>query len=419
MIPHPARRRTICGLTAAAAASATILGLAAPAAAQPAPAPDFGGRAFGSTAHLGTQAHSDETALIPMCTRRVGVTRADRSAAVHLPGVGRIGAVTTHLATASPGNATRVTARTHTGRTSLFGSLHANALSTAARATRRNGHTRLTGATTLFDASLAGTTLPKHPTPNQKMAIPGIGTAVLNAQHRSHRFATPRITVTAMRIVVRRNNSLGLPAGVIVVGHSAAGLHRPTYRPVSGTAYGTQVRAAGDAVRSGRTAPVYLPCGGSAGDTATRNATARSTARNTVREGAVTSQATSTDAADRTVVTTLNAITRINLLGGVVRARSIRTRAHVARSSSHLARSSRGTNVQALRINGTSHPAPTKPNTSMHIPGVGTLWLHRVIRIPGGLRVYAMQLVLGRATHGLAKGTVITVGAAVARVRRR
>ena len=418
MVPHFLRRSSVCGLTAVAAASATILASAAPAGAAVAPHPDFGGRAFGSTAHLGTQAHSDETALVPICTRRVGVTRADRSAAVHLPGVGRIGAVTTHLATRSPGNAAQVTARTHTGRTSLFGSLRANALSTTARATRRNGHTRLLGVTTLFDASIAGTPLPKHPTPNQKMAIPGIGTAVLNVQHRSHRFATPRITVTAMRIIVRGGNSLGLPSGVIVVGHSAAGLHRPTYRPVSGTAYGTQVQAAGDAVRSGRTAPVYLPCGGSAGETVTQNATAHSTARNTVREGAVTSQATSTDAADRTAVTTLNEITRINLLGGVVQARSIRASAHAARSGGRLARSSRGTNVQALRINGTSHPAPTKPDTSMHIPGIGTLWLHRVVRVPGGLRVYAMQLVLGRATHGLAKGTVITVGAAVARVRR-
>ena len=178
------------------------------------------------------------------------------------------------------------------------------------------------------------------------------------------------------------------------------------------------MQAAGDAVRSGRTAPVYLPCGGSAGHTVTQNGTARSTARNTVREGAVTSQAISRDAAGRTAVTTLNKIARINLLGGAVQARSISARAHVVRSGTGLARSSRGTNVQALRINGTSHPAPSKANTSLPVPGVGTLWLHRVVRVPGGLRVYAMQLVLGQASHGLAKGTVVTVGAAVARVRR-
>ena len=193
-----------------------------PAGAQVAPHPDFGGRAFGSTAHLGNQVRSGQTALVPICTRRVGVTRADRSAAVHLPGAGRIGAVTTHLATRAPGNATQVTARTHTGRTSLFKSVRANSLSTVARATRRNGRTQLTGATTLFNASIAGTPLPKRPTPNQKMAIPGVGTAVLNAQHRSNRFATPRITVTAMRLIVSGGNNLGLPPGVIVVGHSAA-----------------------------------------------------------------------------------------------------------------------------------------------------------------------------------------------------
>lgn len=409
----------LVAVTAAGAAVTVALSMDAGAAgAATSTRSAMGGQAFGSTVRLGTLARSDKTAYVPLCTTRFGVTRKDHSAAVHLPGVGRIGAVTTRMASRRTSVGPRSTAQSRTAATTLFaGVVQATVLTSRAVAERSDGRTRLTGATTVVGLTIAGHAV-SNPVPNKTMTVPGIGTAIINQQTRSRRFGNPTIAVTALRIRVAKNNSNGLPAGQLVIGHSVASLHQPTHHQVRGAAWGTTVQV-GKAVKSGRTAPVYLPCGGTSGQTRTRNATAAVLLPHALRSGDVSSQATSTDTARRTGATTRSHIARVSLVGGKVRARGITAQATAARlAGGQLERSARDTNILSLDVNGQNHPISRKPNTKYRLPGIGTLWIHRVIPSRNGLRVVALELILGRSMNGLQRGAVITAGTAEAAVLR-
>jgi hypothetical protein len=406
-------------VTAAGAAAAVVVSMGVGSAgAAPSTHSAMGGQAFGSTVRLGALARSDKTAYLPMCTTKFGVTRRDHTAAVNLPGVGTIGAVTTRMASRRTAHGPRSTGQSHTAATTLFdGAIHATVLATRAVAARSGGVTHLRGSTTVVGLNIAGHAV-SNPVPNKAMTVPGLGTVIINQQTRSRRFGDPSISVTALRITIGQNNSMGLPAGQLVIGHSVASLHRPTHHQVTGAAWGTTIRV-GKVVKSGRTAPVYLPCGGTNGQTRTRNATAAVLLPSVLRTGEVYSHATSSDTAARTNATTRDHIARVSLLGGKIRARGINARASATRlDSGRLIRSSQSTDVLELDVNGQNHPVSSKPNTKYRLPGLGTLWIHRVIRTRTGLRVYALQLVLGRSINGLQKGAVITAAAAQAGVLR-
>lgn len=418
----PVLTRSRAGIVAPAAACAAGVVAAVVAAGSPAAAAAvtthsaMGGQAFGSTVRLGSLARSGKTAYVPLCTTKQGTSRKDHTAGLSLPGVGKIGAVTTSMTTAPRGAAPRTTAMTHTAATNLFaGAIHANAIGTKAQAARSGSTTKLTGGSTFVGLRIAGHAVP-NPVPNRTFTLPGIGSVVVNQQTRSRKFGDAKITITALHVTIGAHNTSGLPAGQLIIGRSIAALHRPTHRQVTGVAYGSEVRV-GKVVKSGRTAPVYLPCGGSNGATLTRNATAGVLLPSVLRTGEVASHARSFDTARRTGATLRSHIARISLFGGALRLRAINARATaVRRSDGTLVRSSQDTSVGNLLVNGTNHPLSNKPNTKYRLPGFGTLWLHRVIRTKNGLRVYAAQLVLGRTINGLQKGAVITLGAAQAGV---
>jgi hypothetical protein len=284
-----------------------------------------------------------------------------------------------------------------------------------ARATSAPKGNRLIGTTTLTDVRIAGHAAPQHPTADQKMALPGVGSVVLNHQRRSRGYGTERITVTALTVNVQGNNSLGLPAGKMLISRATATLHRPTHRQASGNAYGSRI-VSGDQVKSGKTAPIYLPCGGSNGGTRRNNSGA--TSSQALQGAATHTTARSTDSAQRTMALVTSTISGANLLGGVIKADTIVAHARATRSGTTLSRSSSGTSIGDLTINGQRQSGTQPVNTKHAIPGIGTLWIHRVIKTPSGLQVYALQLILSRAQDGLSKGSVITLGAAKAQVAK-
>ena len=207
----------------------------------------------------------------------------------------------------------------------------------------------------------------------------------------SRAFGTYRLTVVAARITIANGNSLGLPGGSIAISSARSALHASAVRAGSGFAYGTRVQS-GHTVRSGRTAPSYLPCGGTNGAT-TRNSSAAFVARG-LRTAAVHTSSRSTDAAAATAVVTRSAISNLNLLGGAITASTIVSQATAKRTGSTLSRSSSGTTMSGLTINGRAQSANQPANSVRSIPGLGTLYLHRVVNSPTGVHVYALQLVL-------------------------
>lgn len=410
-------KRTVLagGAAVAAVALAVTMDGTAAGAATAAKRPAFGGSAYGSAANLGSVVRSGKTAYVPLCTTATGASNANKTAAVHLPGVGTIGAVTTRVSSAKAGGTVSSVTTTSTAGTSLLGGLvHARAITTRARVSLRGTTYHRVGSSTLVGLTIAGHAVNNRPKVNTTITIPGIGRVILNKQATSTSQGQHTLTVVALQVVLKAGNVSAIPAGNIVVGHAFASLHAPTHHLAYGSAYGTKIQV-GSTLASGATAPVYLPCGGSSGVTNTNNIAA-ARLPGVLSAGAVTSSARSSDTTTTTSAATASHIASVNLLGGAVKVRAITTQARATRHGSHLSLSSTGTKLVGLTVNGRALSVPA-PNTGRNIPGLGTLYFDRVSKTRTGIRVYALQLVLSESVGSVARGTVITIGAASAGVR--
>lgn len=407
-----ARSSVAVAATAVCAATLSIGALAAGATSATAATPTyraFGGGAYGSTASVGA-VRSGATASVPLCTTAIGVSTSDKTAAVTLPRIGTIGAVSTNVrSTGTIGATVASIASTSTASTTLLGGMvGASAISTRSTVSHSAVGYATKGSSTFTGLRIGGTLIATHPRIDQTVTLPGVGKVVLNHQSRDSRYGALSLTVTAMRVNLIAGNSLGLPAGSIVVGHAQASLHLPTRHLAYGNAYGTTAQV-GTAVTSGRTAPVYLPCGGSNGVTQT-NTTASAAQPGVFAVGLVSSSSRSADTATSTTARTHSHISNVSLLGGAVKLTGVTAQSTATRTSSGISLTSAGTTVTGLTIRGQARSVTVRPNTKISIAGIGTLYLDRVILTGQSIRVHAVELTLTQAYGKAANGTVITIG---------
>lgn len=403
----PARPLLLCATAIAVVAAAVPAANASSA---------FGGAAYGSKAHLGSYAKSGKSAFVTLCTSRSGVVHRDSTAKARVPHLGTIGAVHTKIwSTRSHGTAAAHSAATTASTALLMRNLTAATISAKATVSRKDGKYRMSGSTTLVGLKVFGKSVPVHPKRNQRLALPGIGSLIFNHQQRSTRLGVTRISVTAVTLQLAGNNTLGLPAGSVLLSRATATMHKPVHRQMHGVAYGTSVNV-GSAVVSGKTSPTYLPCGGSDGQTIT-NRTAGVHVKG-LRIGATRTSARSADSGKRSRADFTAQVAGLHLLGNEITASALRAHVSVARGHSGLTRGSHGTEVLGLRINGKKFDGTRPANTKYAIPGLGTLWIHRVVKTKNGAKVYALELDLNTAQSGFAKGTVIRVAGASAVVRK-
>lgn len=415
------RRVTVAAATLALAIAGAV---AIPTAASAATYTTYGASAYGSTVALGSTYRSGETALVPMCTTHPGYARSVHTAAVNLPDTGatliHIGAVTTNVHSSTSGGTVKSHSDTSTAGADITGLLGATVITSSATETRTGSTYTPTGRVTFAGLTVAGLSLPTNfsPTQDQKFTLAGVGTLLFNHRSLSTSFGAHKLTVTALRIDLTVGNLLGLPTGTIVIGNSSAALHTPTHHLPYGSASGTLLQV-GSTVRSGPTAPVYLPCGGTSGATH-YNTTSSINVPGALQIGAVHTYARSTDSATATAAYTRSTIASAILLGGIVPLSAITTEARAIRKPhGPMFFSSAGTTIGKLKINGHYQSGAVPSNTKVTIPGVGTLYLHRVLRSSTGVHVIALELVLSQAVSGQKKGTVLIVGSARAGVYSR
>lgn len=402
----PARPLLLCATALAVVATAVPAANASSA---------FGGTAYGSKAHLGSYAQSGRSALVTFCTSRPGVVHRDSTAKARIPHLGTIGAVHTKIwSTRSHGTSAARSSATTGSTALLMRNLTATTISAKATVSRHDGKYRSSGSTTLVGLKVFGKSVAVHPKRNQRLALPGIGALIFNHQQRSTHLGVTRIIVTAVTLRLGRHNTLGLPGGNVVLSRATASMHKAVRRQARGIAYATSANL-GSTVVSGKTAPSYLPCGGSDGKTIT-NRTAGVKLKG-LRSGATRTSAHSADSAKRSRADFTARLAGLHLLGNTITASALRARVSVVRGGHGLSRSSRGTKVLGLRINGKKVDGTRPANTKYAIPGLGTLWIHRVVKTRNGAQVYALELDLNTAQSGFAKGTVIRVAGASAAVR--
>ena len=329
-----------------------------------------------------------------------------------IPDVGTIGAVSTSVGSTVHGTNPESVANSQTSATDLFGGLvHADAIKATSQIQFTGTGSPAAGNTTLVNATVAGVAIAYHPSRNQTIALPGVGTIVLNHQSGGQTDLLHSWNVTAMTITITAGNRLGVPPGVIVISSATAALHEPLYRRPYGDAYGTTVNLGNGNVYSEQTAFVSLPCGGGDGRLMTNNVAAVSKP-SVLSTGVVVASATSSDTASVTTANTHAHIANVSLAGGAVTATTVTATANASRNSSGITFPGLGATFVDLVINGVPFSGTPPPNTTMTIPLVGTLKLNVITTTPTGVQVYAMQLVSSVPLGALAPGAKITVAAA-------
>jgi hypothetical protein len=131
----------------------------------------------------------------------------------------------------------------------------------------------------------------------------------------------------------------------------------------------------------------------------------RNTARGTVNASTAKAETTST-------------VDRANVLNRLVQANVIKADAHASSNGNAFTSSDAGSNFGTLSVSGFPNvDADVARNTELNIAGLGTLWLHRVVRTPNSIEVRMIELIVKQNNpQGLPIGSNIRVAVAHASV---
>ena len=406
------RGAVIGGLLALAAA---LLAVSAAQASTSALNFVYAGQAYGSSVNVGSVVTSGPTfrASLGACTTKPGDVDTNSGASTNVPNI---------LSTGTVSNAVRTYADSSSGSTRSTATVqNVNVLqglitATTLQAVSRVTYTTSTGGFTFSNGShVLGLTVAGHTVNaamNQKVILPGVGFVIVNQTTRSVQNGYAEQTVTMLHVVVTvSGNVFGLSPGTnIYVARASAGLHRPVPGgPVSGVAFGTHANV-GSTVISGYSAILYMRClGGS--DT---NSTASVTLPRIGSTGTVqTSTSSSLGLATKGHAT--STVQTVNLLGGKIRATAVR--ADVAGSFNGVTHSfSDQSKFTSLVVNGTAISATARG--AIPISGVGTLYVHRVIKDSHSYAVRMLELVVTSPnSFNIAVGTDVQVGVAAVNFR--
>ena len=424
-MPRPLLMATIASVVAVTGASA--LGVAANAAPavshQHKVAKDSepfwaaSGNSFASLLQVGNTIQSAKSALTEVGCGAAQTKSVAATPDITLPGLGTLGSITSNTATQKMplGDVKTVSTARATGLSLLGGLIQAQALVSTAWA-GHDGTTSAGGSTSLIGLTVGGVPVPTSPKPNTTINLLGIGTLTLNLQHkiRHDGILTERVTALNLRIT---KSLPKLPAGtLLILGHSGASVEKLTTQPLGGSADGDQAIVPG-ILDSGQTFRNYLPCNGTGGKTIT-NSGAGINLGKILTTGAVktTVRGVTADGSPKSV--TSATIASVNLLGGMVKADVIKARAAVTQveGQNKFIKSSDGSELIGLTIAGKHFNKAIAPNTKFNLAGIGTLWLDRVQKGAHEVDVHMIELDLSTGVDGYAKGTVITVADANARI---
>ena len=378
------------------------------------------GDAYGTQVKLGSTVKSGPTALVTVgCGAEAGVHKENTVLDVDLLPVGFTGTVRTTADTSSGPTRTRFTAETE--RVVLLGGLITADLVRAVSTITHDGSAfQASGAESTFvNLRVAGDSISATPPPNTKIALAGFGSVTLNEQVKSVGTKKASLTVRMIHVTISQANLLGIAVGTdIIVSHARSTLTGPVTAFLDGKAYGTSANLVGSTIQSGPSALVTMPCLGTGGVLKTNeialvnlpgiitSGTVYSTAQGTVSSGSASGEMTSR-------------VQGVNVLNGFITADVVKADAHASSDGTTPSFSDQGSGLVNLSIAG--HPtitADAKPNTKVSLPGLGTLYIHRVIQNPDSIEVRMIELKVTTfpKAYGLAIGSNIRVAVARASV---
>ncbi|GEM_PF-2658200 len=417
--PRPRPCRRLLALTAAALVTGgvtmTPMALAPPAGAASAPKLGFTAFAYGTEMKNPTIVESGYSALAWVgCTTNAGLSRYNTVAGVSLAPAGTVGSVDSHASTEATSSGTQeAKSSASTADVNLLGGrVRASAVSVSTL----SSETAAGAAASHASASFAGLTIDdkalKSAEPaNTKVVIPDIGYAVLNEQ--GQRITSTGVSgyVVGLDIHVTSTSS-SLYGTRIVVSAATASLHGPVSGVLGGLSYGTEVTSGSGLIESGPTYSEPMACYGTAGHT--REDAGSGSSYRGLKTGATTDTVKGTDTASALAAYVTSSVADLHLdlgpgsLADALGATSIKSVASAYVKDGRTVLSENGSGILGLTILGhSSESGLPSPNTKIQIPGVGTLYLNKVIKTANSITVEMIDLQVTASSPELAGDTIV------------
>ncbi len=376
----------------------------------------YSGRAYGTIVWAqpaNATVASGPTAVSTICTETTGISDSNSVAGVSLGALASTGVIDTSVSSADLSAGSSATAIAEVNGISLLGGLiTADAVKSVSSSISSAGAYSFSSMGTNFtNAIVAGIPIGVDVAPNTHILLPGIGHVILNEEIANVGATSASLTVNAIHIKVLQVNSLNLPVGTEVIVAHAQSSTLANVALISGFGYGSSVTAAG-VLDAGRTAVVVLNCSGV--DEDETNSTAGVNVPGVLTTGVVRTSAQESVTSSSAAGDITASVAGLNLLTGLVTATTITADAGVSASGSNITFSDSGSVFVDLTVAG--HPevgANPAPNTHVSIAGLGTLWLHRVIKTSTSIEVRMVELVVDAAnTLGLPVGADVRISVA-------
>jgi hypothetical protein len=325
------------------------------------------------------------------------------------------GGVSNTSATSSP-TMTASSTSDVTGVSLLAGLISAQEIKSVSTTSLTTNGFQLSAAGSSFTNLLvAGIPFNGLPAPNTQISLLGLGYIVLNEQVTFTNNTEGQLAINMLHIYITLPNSLGIPVGTnVVVASASSGMVR-AFAPavVTGTSFGTQVTLAG-LLSSSPTAPVNLPCYGTAGQVLT-NSVASVNLTGILTSGTVTNTGKSALTDPYSNGETTTSVEGLNLLSGLISANVISGRTDTVINGNNGVFSSAVGTFTGISVSG--HPEITDNvayNTQVDLVGLGTLYLKHIIRNypnPNSIEIRMIEIVVGSAnSYGLPIGADIIIG---------
>ena len=396
-------------------------GTAAPVAAG-APGTELGftASAFGTSVTVGSLVQSGRSALSTLgCTSATGITHTNTAVGVNT-GVLTSGTIDTTAASKTTPTGAAATASSTIQHVSLLGGLvtadAVKSVSTTSHDTSTGTLSTSAAGTQFAHLSVLGLPIILNPAPNTKITLPGVGYVVLNQQFGHVTSTNADLTVIGIHIVVTLSTPLAKVGTNIIVSDASSGLGGPLSGLLTGGSYGAQANVLGTTVLAGKLFPQPLSCVGTGGVTKTNSGVALSIP-SVLSSGTVTDTAEGIDTPSEVSATVTSTVEGLNLLAGLVTATGIKASVSAAGNPPTLT-----DNSQFVKLAVKGFPALSlnpAPNTKLSLLGLGTLWLHRVIKTSNQIQVIMVQLIVTVPGNplGLKTGTMVNVASATVGVK--
>jgi hypothetical protein len=376
----------------------------------------YSGRAYGTKVSVhpaNSSVKSGTTALSQLCTENTGVSNTNSVANVTLPPLVSTGAIDTSVSSMDVTGGTASTAISNVAGISLLGTaITGDAIKSVSSSISASGGYSTSSEGTLFtNVVVLGNPIEANVAPNTRIVLPGIGFVILNEQMSKVTSTSAQLTVIGIHVHVTEDNSLHLPIGTQVIVAYADSRTMANVALLDGFAYGSAA-AVNHVVQAGRSAEVVLNCSGS--DEDETNNVAGENIPGVLATGAIHTRAQETVSSTSASAELTASVAGVNLLSGLVTATAVTSEANVTAGGANLVLNDTGSIFAGLAVNG--HPevgANPPPNTRVSIAGLGTLWLHRVIRKSTSIEVRMIELVVDTSnSFGLPVGTDVRISVA-------